>query len=340
MNTNNWLEKPSPRSIVILRALQLGDMLCAVPALRAVRSAFPDARITLIGLPWAEALVERFDRYLDDFIEFPGFAGLSGKVSQAQRFPGFLAEIKSRQYDLALQMHDAGSITNSLVMSFGARQTAGFHEMGQHIPEEGNFMLYPEEEPEVWRHLRLLEYLCIPLQGDDLEFPLNERDWEEFHEVENQYNLKRGQYAVIHAGSRQAERRWSIDRFAALGDELAARGLDIVLTGTSEECTLTKALAVQMQTRAVNLAGQTSLGCLAALLSASRLVVSNDTGVSHLAEALDIPSLVMFTAPDVARWAPRNKDLHRILVNAASVDPVTAFHEADELLRNDPIHVF
>ena len=76
--STNILSQPGPENIVILRALPLGDLLSSVPAFRALRAALPDALITLVGLPFAAKFVKRFSAYLDHFISFPGFPGLSG----------------------------------------------------------------------------------------------------------------------------------------------------------------------------------------------------------------------------------------------------------------------
>ncbi|HYG42625.1 MAG TPA: LPS biosynthesis glycosyltransferase, partial [Bordetella sp.] len=73
-----------PARIAVFRALQLGDMLCAVPALRALRQAFPTAHVTLVSLPNARSFVARFDRYIDELLEFPGTADFPEQAAREQ----------------------------------------------------------------------------------------------------------------------------------------------------------------------------------------------------------------------------------------------------------------
>src|SRR4051812_21107984 len=107
-------EDQFPKNIIVLRALMLGDLLCTVPAFRALRKAFPASRITLAGLPWAKVFVERFSQYFDDFIEFPGYPGLPERKPEIEQIPDFIKSVQAQKFDLALQMHGSGSFVNSV----------------------------------------------------------------------------------------------------------------------------------------------------------------------------------------------------------------------------------
>src|SRR5215218_4662696 len=98
------------KKIAVFRALQLGDMLCLIPALRALHHAYPGASITLLGMPWAKSLIERFPNYVHSFKHFPGYPGLPEQKFEPKAFASFLNEVQEEQYDLLLQMQGNGSI--------------------------------------------------------------------------------------------------------------------------------------------------------------------------------------------------------------------------------------
>jgi len=321
-----------PRRIVILRALQLGDLLCAVPSFRAIRSAWPEAEIVLVGLPWARAFVERFGMYLDGFREFPGSPGLPEIPPDHARIPGFRAAIQAERFDLAIQLHGSGSIVNEVVAGFGARRSAGFACPGDLRPDPELFIPWPEQGLEIHRLLTLVDSLGVPRKGDHLEFPVHVADRAALHAIEGVADTTADAYICVHPGASVPERRWPAERFAALADALADRGMRVVLTGSTAEVDLTRAVAHHMQHPAVDLAGKTELGPLAALIDNARLMVSNDTGVAHLAVARKVPSVILSTGDNPARWAPIDTQRHRVLCDERGVTTDAVLAAADALL--------
>lgn len=307
---------PPPRKIAVFRALQLGDMLCAVPALRALRAAAPLSHITLIGLPWAAAFVKRFGKYLDDMLVFPGFPAFPEQPAHLNAVPHFLSEAQRQRFDLAIQMHGNGCLSNPLTVLFAADRCAGFHVPGQYCPDPRTFLPWSDREHEVLRNLRLVQFLGAARQGDHLEFPLTETDYRALQRCRNL--PAPGSYVCIHPGAGLPSRRWFPQRFAEVADRLAGSGMKIVLTGLPDEAELVRTVARAMRMPAFDLCGQTDLGVLGALLAQAALVVTNDTGISHMAAAVATPSVVVSCGSDPARWAPLDNERHHVI--SANVD--------------------
>ncbi|AOJ07901.1 glycosyltransferase family 9 protein [Burkholderia mayonis] len=349
-------------SVAVFRALQLGDMLCAVPALRALRRGEPQARITLIGLPWAKEFAERFSDYVDDFIEFPGAPGLAEQPDDVDRLAAFVAECRSRRFDLAIQLHGSGGQSNAIVAGLGAASTAGFTpgalaSADTTAPRLDCAIPWPSALPEIGRCMKLMRKLGYDDWGDYLEFPLGGLDYAICRVLCEQFELQPLEYAVVHPGARMQSRRWPVARFARVARALVDRGLRIVLTGARGEASLVGEFGANLGRPFIDLCGRAPLGALAALIGRSRLVVCNDTGVSHVAAALGAPSVVIACGSDVARWAPLDRERHHVLADYPPCRPCTfetcpydhpcatairvedVVRRADELLAVEPHHV-
>jgi ADP-heptose:LPS heptosyltransferase len=305
-------------------------MLCAIPALRALRNGLPEAEIVLAGLPSTAWLIDRFSAYFDGFRAFPGFPGLPEQPLCVDRTLAFFRDIRAERFDLAIQMHGSGEISNSAVLLCGAGRAAGFYPPGAYCPDADWFMPYPDYGREVHRLLSLVSYLGIRLARDCLEFPLRRSDREELRLLTGS-ELQTGAYVCIHPGASVTERRWPAREFAVVAGALKDLGFRVVLTGTAAERELTQSIADHVS-GCIDLAGRTEIGPLAALLADARLLVCNDTGVSHLAAALRTPSVVISTGNNPERWAPIDQSRHRVL-SAESVDAVLVIAEAESFLQ-------
>src|SRR4051812_11359802 len=171
-------------------------MLCAIPALRALRGTAPRASISLIGLDSARWIPRRFDTYVDELITFPGFPGMPHADVDAHRTVRFLDEMQEREFDLVVQLQDAGDVANAFARLLGAHRTAGTVLPGTDAPDEYYVELrHAECEPR--RLVRVCENLgARPTRDAELEFIVTDNDEDELTEQ----GLGSSDYACLHPG--------------------------------------------------------------------------------------------------------------------------------------------
>ncbi|HYN89192.1 MAG TPA: glycosyltransferase family 9 protein [Ardenticatenaceae bacterium] len=349
------LRAAAPKRIAIYRALFLGDLLCTVPAFRALRRRFPDAEVTLIGLPWAATFVRRFGHYLDRFVAFVGYPGINEVVVVPDQVARFFQEQHAYGYDVALQMHGDGSVSTGFVADLGARLTLGYRS-GAHDGRLTASLPYDPDEHEVLRWLRLVALLGADSDDSTPEWPSTQGEerqaarllrgiCDQTPEVFKPSEVSKtagvsGASEVfgaapligLHPGAKDPARRWPPECFAALGDALAERyGARLLITGSTEEAPIAAAVKRAMRAPALDLCGKTDLGTFAAVVARLDLLVTNDTGASHVAAATTTPSVALFGPTRPGQWSPLDRARHRVVdavaLSADGLDPTAALRQ-------------
>ncbi len=300
------------KRIAVLRALFLGDYLCAEPALRALKARYPLAELTYIGLPWIEPLLARY-ACVDRFLAFPGCDGITEVPYDPQATAAFLDMARGLHFDLAVQMHGSGPASSDFVAELGAPVTLGYTPPGMPSPLTLPVPYPGDRVHETRKWLGLVAH--VGATGSPRpELPILPAEEAAADALLASLDPSRPVVA-LHAGSRDPARRWPAARFAALGDQLwDALGCQLVLTGTQEDAAANAQVGRACRAPVLDLSGKSDIGTFAALLERVDLLVTNDSGPSHVAWARGVPSVILFGPTDPARWAPLDGGLHRAVI--------------------------
>jgi ADP-heptose:LPS heptosyltransferase len=307
---------PTVRRVALVRLrVGLGDLLCSYPALRRLRAARPDVRITLVTFAEMAPVVARMGDAVDELLPFPGMDGIPERSPDPSGWAPFVAAAVERRFDLALQAYGDRPAANRVTAALGARLVGGFAPTGWEPPDPtcSLHLRYPLHLHEADRHLRMFEQLGLPRGGPpEMAFAVTADDEAEHATTLARHGLVPRGYAVLHPGASSPTRRWPVERYAAVGDGLAGEGLDVVVSGVPSEAPISAAVTAAMRAPALDLTGTTTLGGLAALLRDAAVLVGNDTGSAHLAAAVGGRSVTVFLPGDPVRWAhhgPRHRAL-------------------------------
>jgi ADP-heptose:LPS heptosyltransferase len=301
------------RKIAVLRANALGDFIVTLPALEALRAAYPPAEIVLLAKPWHAEFLGGRPGPVDRVIVVPPSRGVNGDETTEEdpaALETFFAETRRERFDLAVQMHGGGGHSNPFLLRLGARHTIGLR--ANDAAPLDRWVPYTLLQPEVIRYLEVASLAGAPPVMLEPSIPVLPEDRAEAAEVVPDDDRP---LAVLHPGATAKQRRWPPEKFAAVGDRLAAAGARVVVTGTAPEQPLADAVRGAMSAESIDACGRLSLGGAAGLLSRCRVVVSNDTGLLHLAAAVGARTVGIYWCWNLFNYGPLTRTRHRPVVS-------------------------
>lgn len=275
------------RSLLIVRPDYLGDTLLFLPKLREIRRALPDAAIDFAASPDVRELLERTG-WVDDVIEM---AAREVEAFPPRGLPGTVLALRKRAYDVVLATSLANFNTGLLLTLTRSRHVVGYAAgYNQFIytktfPFELNKPVYKQD----WE---LVEFLGGRVNTTLVPYPIAREEVLHVEQWLSKNGLSPGELAVLHYTAAEPKKKWDAGHWRDLARGLGAEhGLSAVFTGIGR-----RAFIVPEGAKGVyDLTGDLTLGELGALMQRAGLVVSVDTGPLHMAAALGVPTVGLYT---------------------------------------------
>lgn len=291
--------------ILIVKLSAIGDVVQSLPTLEAIKRTFPHSEIDwaveeaaadiLEGHPLIERLLVSRRKAWTRMLKRPStvLKGIAG-------FRGFLRELRDRPYDIAVDLQ--GLLKSGVVIGLARAKRkigyAGTREFSSCFLNE-RLPAYDIEKHALERYLDVARYLGAVDPKPTCTLPIG-RELAEMRSRLAGMNSEGRKIMVINPMARWETKLWQEEKFAQLADRLIEeRNALVVLTGSSDDRTVTGRMQGMMRHQAVNWAGETTLRELAALAGLSDLFITTDTGPMHLAAAAGTKVVALFgpTAP-------------------------------------------
>ncbi|MEV0360853.1 glycosyltransferase family 9 protein [Nocardia sp. NPDC050697] len=315
------------RRIAVLRGGGIGDLLFAVPALHALRAAYPAARITLLGTPLHAALLRDRPGPVAEVVTLPPHP-----ENRPDPTPEFLARACPEPIDLGVQLHGGGAWSNPFVLALRPR-----YAVGPRTPDAAALtreLPFRYHQHEVLRALEVAGLAGAPPVLLQPEIAVTDADRAAADAV---LGTPDGPVLAIHPGATDPRRCWPAERFAEVAVRFRAGGATVVLLGAESERALLTGIerAIGPGPRLRTLVGQ-PFRTVVGVLARSAVLLGNDSGLRHLAQAVGTPTVGIYWMVNVINAGPLGRYTDRILISFATRCPVCGADCTDETLPRCP----
>lgn len=302
------------KKIAVIELAHLGDVLVATPAIRLLKKKFPDASITCVLSPWSEEIISG-NPDIDEIIIYRAswFDRIDKKPFSLKETASFIRQLRQKRFDLGIDMR--GDVRVIFLMWLaGIKYRVGYAFTG------GGFLLNKAVPFDVGKrqgthqidhNINLIKAIDF---GKDAQ-SLDRRMTIHFSESDKSYiegylkanAVVAGDFLIaVHPGAGLAAKRWPIERFNLLIEEiLEGHRVKIALVGGPHEADLAKRFSARMRADVVNAMGSTTIKQLAALLKRCSLFIGADSGLMHMASAVEIPMVIIWSGnAKTTLWGP------------------------------------
>ena len=301
--------------ILIIKLSSIGDVVMASPVAKALRGRFPDSHIAWVVDDKSKDVVVG-NPYLDEVIVWKRDSAAGSDLKKAISLPVSLArlapELRSRKFDVAIDLQ--GLLRSALV----TWMSGATHRLGYDNAREGGVFFYnvrfPARERRIrgpQQYLNMLELLDVFSDDLDMHMPIGEDDRAFARDLiaEATSDSLRGRTAVVALcpATTWRQKHWTGEGWAQLADALVSKhDMLPIFLGSPADVPLINRISGLMKFEAVNMAGKTTLKQAAAMLEQSKLMVAVDTGLLHIALALDRPTIGLFGPTEWRHFAKKD----------------------------------
>jgi lipopolysaccharide heptosyltransferase I len=291
---------PDTKHILIIKPSALGDIVLALPALHALRTHFRQAHIAWLVRPEFAPLLQNHPE-LNEVILFD-----RKNLKTPGQILALIRTLQSHRFDL---IFDFQGLFRSAFLAWvsgsplrygmaGARECAPWFYTHSVRPEANTLHL-------VDLYLKMARQAGASCDAAEFILPDTDADTRTAFDLLKKHTIDPAYYAVFIPGSAHDTKCWPHERFARLAEKLRTDyDLPVAAIGSASESSAIDQMALAATTPIINLAGRTHLQTLCALLRHAKLVVSNDTGPGHIASALGVPLVMLFSWSNPARIYP------------------------------------